>query len=144
MESIKLEIVHSSFRSASSQAAYQKFLSHLPRNKGSNASSTTLVAESSTTTSSSSSSSAESTETISSAGSAPVKDASPKLDDQELASEVSAILTSRGSDSNSPKKPGIKKKPAPVKADPDAKVKRNSVCPCGSGKKYKNCCGAVG
>jgi preprotein translocase subunit SecA len=144
MESIKLEIVHSSFRSASSQAAYQKFLSHLPRNKDSKASSTTLVAESSTTTSSSSSS-AESRETITPAGSgAPVKDTSPKLDDQELASEVSAILTSRGSESSSPKKPGIKKKPAPVKADPDAKVKRNSACPCGSGKKYKNCCGAVG
>lgn len=144
MESIKLEIVHSSFRSASSAATYQKFLSHLPRNKDGNAPSTTLVAESSTTTSSSSSSSAESTETISSAGSAPVKDTSTKLDDQELASEVSAMLTSRGSESSSPKKPGIKKKPAPVKIDPDAKVKRNSVCPCGSGKKYKNCCGAVG
>ena len=27
----------------------------------------------------------------------------------------------------------------PVKADP--KVGRNDPCPCGSGKKYKNCCG---
>ena len=23
-----------------------------------------------------------------------------------------------------------------------AKVGRNDLCPCGSGKKYKNCCGA--
>ena len=29
--------------------------------------------------------------------------------------------------------------PAPVKAD--KKIGRNSPCPCGSGKKYKNCCG---
>lgn len=28
----------------------------------------------------------------------------------------------------------------PVKAD--KKVGRNDPCPCGSGKKYKNCCGA--
>ena len=27
----------------------------------------------------------------------------------------------------------------PKKADP--KVGRNDPCPCGSGKKYKNCCG---
>ena len=31
-------------------------------------------------------------------------------------------------------------KPAPVKAD--KKVGRNDPCPCGSGKKYKKCCGA--
>jgi len=28
---------------------------------------------------------------------------------------------------------------APVKSD--KKVGRNDPCPCGSGKKYKNCCG---
>jgi len=32
------------------------------------------------------------------------------------------------------------KKQAPVKKDP--KVSRNAPCPCGSGKKYKKCCGA--
>ena len=29
----------------------------------------------------------------------------------------------------------------PVKAEPSTKVDRNSPCPCGSGKKYKQCCG---
>lgn len=29
--------------------------------------------------------------------------------------------------------------PAPVKAQP--KIGRNDPCPCGSGKKYKHCCG---
>jgi SWIM/SEC-C metal-binding protein len=29
--------------------------------------------------------------------------------------------------------------PAPVRAE--AKPKRNDPCPCGSGKKYKRCCG---
>ncbi|MBG0790687.1 MAG: preprotein translocase subunit SecA [Desulfovibrionaceae bacterium] len=32
------------------------------------------------------------------------------------------------------------KKPATVKKDP--KISRNAPCPCGSGKKYKKCCGA--
>lgn len=34
---------------------------------------------------------------------------------------------------NIPKEP-IKKKP---------KIRRNSPCPCGSGKKYKKCCGKI-
>ena len=29
---------------------------------------------------------------------------------------------------------------APIKRD-SSKVGRNDLCPCGSGKKYKNCCG---
>jgi len=32
-------------------------------------------------------------------------------------------------------------KPAPVRAQGGAKVGRNDPCPCGSGKKYKKCCG---
>jgi preprotein translocase subunit SecA len=31
-----------------------------------------------------------------------------------------------------------------VRKDPAQKVGRNDPCPCGSGKKYKNCCGAAG
>jgi preprotein translocase subunit SecA len=31
--------------------------------------------------------------------------------------------------------------PAPVRSGP--KVGRNDPCPCGSGKKYKACCGAL-
>lgn len=29
----------------------------------------------------------------------------------------------------------------PIKADKDKEVGRNDPCPCGSGKKYKKCCG---
>ncbi len=32
---------------------------------------------------------------------------------------------------------------APVRIDPQTKPGRNSQCPCGSGKKYKQCCGKV-
>ncbi len=28
-------------------------------------------------------------------------------------------------------------------ADPHKKIGRNSQCPCGSGKKYKKCCGGI-
>lgn len=36
-------------------------------------------------------------------------------------------------------RPAERSKPQPIKAAP--KVGRNDPCPCGSGKKYKNCCG---
>ena len=32
----------------------------------------------------------------------------------------------------------------PKTASPDGKIGRNDPCPCGSGKKYKNCCGRNG
>ena len=35
----------------------------------------------------------------------------------------------------------LNSKPTPVKRD-EPKVGRNDPCPCGSGKKYKKCCGA--
>jgi preprotein translocase subunit SecA len=36
----------------------------------------------------------------------------------------------------------VEKKNTPITAD--KKPKRNDPCPCGSGKKYKNCCGQSG
>ena len=30
-----------------------------------------------------------------------------------------------------------------IRKAPEEKVGRNDPCPCGSGKKYKNCCGAA-
>ena len=44
--------------------------------------------------------------------------------------EVKNIKTNDG-------KEGVKSKPKKA----DKKVGRNDLCPCGSGKKYKNCCG---
>ncbi|MFC1611850.1 UPF0149 family protein [Myxococcota bacterium] len=38
---------------------------------------------------------------------------------------------------------GVGPPPAPVTVLPNAKIGRNQPCPCGSGKKYKKCCGAV-
>ena len=40
--------------------------------------------------------------------------------------------------------PGVDDEPLPPAVEPihtDAKPKRNDPCPCGSGKKYKKCCG---
>ena len=37
-----------------------------------------------------------------------------------------------------------KTKKVTVKKRADANVGRNDLCPCGSGKKYKKCCGAPG
>ena len=37
---------------------------------------------------------------------------------------------------------GTQKKPQKAVAQPGKKVGRNDPCPCGSGKKYKHCCGA--
>jgi preprotein translocase subunit SecA len=43
--------------------------------------------------------------------------------------------------SNAPDLAEIELTPTPLRAGP--KVGRNDPCPCGSGKKYKNCCGAL-
>ena len=43
--------------------------------------------------------------------------------------------------------PGVDGEPLPPPVEPiraDAKPKRNDPCPCGSGKKYKQCCGKKG
>ena len=40
--------------------------------------------------------------------------------------------------------PGEDEEPLPPPVEPieaDVKPKRNDPCPCGSGKKYKHCCG---
>jgi preprotein translocase subunit SecA len=40
--------------------------------------------------------------------------------------------------------PGVDDEPLPPPVEPiktDTKPKRNDPCPCGSGKKYKQCCG---
>jgi len=39
-------------------------------------------------------------------------------------------------------KPTAENAGATVRKDPSEKVGRNDPCPCGSGKKYKKCCGA--
>ena len=51
------------------------------------------------------------------------------IEREQVAKETSA---SHGQDDNSLKKEPIKN---------DHKFGRNDLCPCGSGKKYKNCCG---
>ncbi|WP_243310677.1 preprotein translocase subunit SecA [Fundidesulfovibrio agrisoli] len=51
--------------------------------------------------------------------------------------EVPADVNYSGADDGTEKKPQPKKRAAP-------KVGRNDPCPCGSGKKYKKCCGAKG
>jgi preprotein translocase subunit SecA len=47
-----------------------------------------------------------------------------------------AISTNRGEDANAKKRP--------VRRDAQKQIGRNDPCPCGSGKKYKKCCGQQG
>ncbi len=56
---------------------------------------------------------------------------------EELESEVAEAVPNNGTDTEA-----IEEKRTPIKAD--KKPKRNDPCPCGSGKKYKNCCGQSG
>ncbi len=53
---------------------------------------------------------------------------------EQVAKEQSASIENIGGDKAAPKKPVVKKAAE--------KVGRNDPCPCGSGKKYKKCCGA--
>lgn len=54
---------------------------------------------------------------------------------REVAKQKTAELASVG---------GEKEKPRPVVRRASEKVGRNDPCPCGSGKKYKQCCGRPG
>ncbi len=54
---------------------------------------------------------------------------------EQMAKEQSASIENIGGDKPMKKKPVVKKAAE--------KVGRNDLCPCGSGKKYKKCCGAV-
>jgi preprotein translocase subunit SecA len=94
MVSIKSEICHNIFRSASSLMAFENFLRNVPQQ--------TLHQSSSAFPSP-----------------APAKNAS------DVVSEASAQVA--------------REKAQPIRTGP--KVGRNDPCPCGSGKKYKHCCG---
>ncbi len=61
---------------------------------------------------------------------------------QEYIDDAMANATGTEAPLNNPGMPpqeGQQSKAAPIRKDP--KVGRNDPCPCGSGKKYKNCCG---
>ncbi|MBO4366090.1 MAG: preprotein translocase subunit SecA [Clostridia bacterium] len=63
-----------------------------------------------------------------------------KIERKQVASATSesgGSLTTEG-------KPRPANKPSPVTIRKDKKVGPNDPCPCGSGKKYKKCCGSVG
>jgi len=98
MVSIKTEICHNIFLSASSLLAFDQFFRNLPQK--------TVHQETSAFSQTSSAGGA-------SKGS-------------EMVSEAAAAMS----------------KPAPVRTGP--KVGRNDPCPCGSGKKFKHCCGKNG
>ena len=51
---------------------------------------------------------------------------------ERMAKETSAVHASAGGDSAPSKREPIRKK---------VSIGRNDPCPCGSGKKYKKCCG---
>ena len=53
-------------------------------------------------------------------------------DEQKIEREEAPKITGTNKDAEVEKKPYVRK---------GAKVGRNDPCPCGSGKKYKNCCG---
>ncbi len=101
MVSIKSQICHNIFRSASSMAAFENFLRNVPQQ----------------TMHQNASAFGGGTSTTTSGGGAPVKKGS------DVVSEAVAA----------------QQKAKPVRTGP--KVGRNDPCPCGSGKKYKQCCG---
>jgi preprotein translocase subunit SecA len=101
MVSVKTEICHNVFRSASSLMAFENFLRNVPQQ----------------TLHQSTSAFGGGTATASSGGGAQGKPS-------DVVSEAAAAATEKAK----PKRTG-------------PKVGRNDPCPCGSGKKYKHCCG---
>ena len=103
MVTIKSEICHNIFRSASSLMAFENFLRNLPQQTSHQA-------------------------TSAFGGAAPGADARASGDGHpaqgsDIVSEAAAAV----------------EKARPVRSGP--KVGRNDPCPCGSGKKFKHCCG---
>jgi preprotein translocase subunit SecA len=99
MVSVKTEICHNIFRSASSMMAFENFLKNVPQQTLHQAAS----AFGGTNTASSGGAQAKASDVVSEAAAA------------------------------------VAEKAKPVRTGP--KVGRNDPCPCGSGKKYKHCCG---
>ena len=97
MVSIKTEICHNIFRSASSMMAFENFLKNVPQQ---------MLHQS--------------------ASAFPTAQDNSKQRASDVVSEASAQVAAEA-------------KAKPVRTGP--KVGRNDSCPCGSGKKYKNCCG---
>jgi preprotein translocase subunit SecA len=102
MVSVKTEICHNVFRSASSMMAFENFLRNVPQQ----------------TLHQSTSAFGGGTTTATSGGGTQGKPS-------DVVSEAAAAATAE--------------KAKPVRTGP--KVGRNDPCPCGSGKKYKHCCG---
>ena len=105
MVSVKTEICHNVFRSASSMLAFENFLRNMPQ-QTMHHSASAFGGGGGTSTGST--------------GGAPPKKASNVVSEAAAAEEARA-------------------KAKPVRTGP--KVGRNDPCPCGSGKKYKQCCG---
>ena len=99
MVSIKTEICHNIFRSASSLLAFENFLKSLQKRAQ------------------------EVRETPEDAAARQASASRGPADSSDMVSEASEVLA----------------KATPVRTGP--KVGRNDACPCGSGKKYKQCCG---
>jgi len=66
---------------------------------------------------------------------------SPKLSVRGAPPPPEAVPVGAASPTTSPGAVKPKSKPAGKKPEFKAKVGRNDPCPCGSGKKYKHCCG---
>jgi len=98
MVSVKSEICHNIFRSASSMMAFENFLRNVPQQ--------TLHQSASAF-----------------GGATGTSDGAPAAKPSDMVSEAAAAA----------------EKAKPVRTGP--KVGRNDACPCGSGKKFKHCCG---
>ncbi|HOR54427.1 MAG TPA: SEC-C metal-binding domain-containing protein, partial [Synergistales bacterium] len=65
--------------------------------------------------------------TVATPGSAPARSTASRRESRDAVAPLTAG------------EPGDAPRPQPVRSTP--KVGRNQPCPCGSGKKYKHCCG---
>jgi len=112
MVSVKSEICHNVFRSASSLMAFENFLRNAPQQTLHSAGTSGGTGFAGTTTA-----------TGTGAAAAPQKSKA-----SDLVSQAADAVEAQA-----------KAKAKPVRTGP--KVGRNDPCPCGSGKKYKQCCG---
>ena len=114
-DAINVEICHNIFRSASSLEAFENFLKQLAQRAA-----------------------PQSTENLE----ADLERRTTEARRSEVVSKANQAIAEARQKATTKKTAPAKKRPQPVRAG--LKVGRNDPCPCGSGKKYKQCCGKQG
>lgn len=129
MTAIKSEVLHNLFRSTSNLQAFEQFLASMPH-----------LFMQATGGTANADAEGDSRDNLQS-GHNPLATAMFERNEAEQAGTATATVRRSALEVEESNEPRLR---IPVKKKDFSKVGRNEPCPCGSGKKFKNCCGRLG